>query len=208
MPLVYDEVYRLAREYMRRERKGHTLSPTDVLHAAFMKLRFRRGITGETHFKALLARAMYQVLVDYARQRGTQKKGGGWVRLSLTAARALMGGEHDDFTSLHEALHALAAEDARAADMFWLSYLGFTQAEIAEESGVSERTVRGDIAHAQAWLRRWLGEHDPDGLGRRISRTRGEPVGPEMGEAVPDVEPVADAAGDRPADEPGEPEES
>lgn len=166
MPLVYDEVHRLARDYMRRERGGHTLSPTDVLHAAFMKLRYRRGITGETHFKALLARAMYQVLVDYARQRDSQKKGGGWVRLSLTAARALSGQETDEFSSLHQALRALADEDARAADMFWLSYLGFTQAEIAEESNLSERTVRGEIAHAQAWLRRWLAAHDPDGHGR------------------------------------------
>lgn len=174
MPLVYEEVYGLAREYMRRERRGHTLSPTDVLHAAFMKLRYRRGITGETHFKALLARAMYQVLVDYARQRDSQRKGGGWVRLSLTAARALQSDSGDDFATLHQALRALAAEDARAADMFWLSYLGFTQLEIAEETNLSERTVRGEIAHAQAWLRNWLATYDPEGHDRLAERPEGQ----------------------------------
>lgn len=164
LPLVYDQLRRLARGYLRRERAGHTLDATGLVHEAYERLvdQSRVRWQGRSHFFAVGAQAMRRVLVDHARSRGRQKRGGDWQRVTFTEAgdRAI-GGELDfeQLLSLDAALERLARLDprqVRVVELRW--FAGMTTAEVAELLGVSNRTVEGDWAHARSWLRRELEE--------------------------------------------------
>lgn len=160
LPLVYDELRDLAGRYFRRERPGHTLQATALVHEAYERLADQSRVEwrGRTHFKAVAAVAMRRLLVDHARGRDRAKRGGAnrqQVTLSdLPSPAGGSGLDPADLLALEDALARLAAEDERAAKGVELRcFGGLAPAEIAEQLGVSERTVRNDWTHARAWLR-------------------------------------------------------
>lgn len=158
IPAVYDEVRAVAAAYLSRERPDHTLQPTALVHEAYLKLQ-RGGVApeGRIHLLALAAAAMRQILVDHARARAAQKRGGGWQRVTVDSAVAFSQDGIEDVLAVHEALARLATVDARGAHVVEMRFFGgLTEAEIAEELGISERWVREQWTHARAWLRRDL----------------------------------------------------
>lgn len=162
LPIVYDELRRLAERYLDRERAGHTLQPTALVHEAFLRVREQTGITWKdpAQFSALAARAMRRVLVDHARRKLAGKRGNYRGTVSLDDAPASpMDGESSaaDVLALHEALAALAARHARQASVVEMRFFGgLSVAEVARVVGVSERQVAGDWRVARAWLNREL----------------------------------------------------
>lgn len=158
VPLLYDELRRLAAAVMAREHVGHTLQPTALVHEAYLKLagQARANFTGRTHFLAVGAQVMRRLLIDHARKRGAKKRGLGWQRVTL-------GGLHDiaivaeldaeDLLEIDAALTRLAELDARQARIVTLRFFGgLTAEETALALGVSTRTVESDWRHARAWL--------------------------------------------------------
>ena len=155
MPLVYDELHRLAQSYMHRERAGHSLQTTALIHEAYLRLIDARGIQWENraHFFGVAARVMRQVLVAFARERGFQKRGGGAQRVSLDEAMVIDPGGNEDLLAIDEAIDALANFDARKAEVVVMRFFGgLTEAEIAEALHVAPETVRRDWRLAKAWL--------------------------------------------------------
>jgi len=159
LPLVYDELRRLAGRFMAREPVGHTLQPTALVHEAYLRLvdQTRTGFTGRTHFLAVGAQVMRRLLIDHARKRGAAKRGLGWRRVTLgpgsepSLAEALSA---EDLLSLDAALNKLAELDEREARVVTLRFFGgLTVEEVAEAVGVSKRTVECDWRHARSWLR-------------------------------------------------------
>lgn len=161
IPLVHAELHRRARRYMRHERAGHTLQTTALLHEAYLRLVDTKGIRWESrgHFFAIAARVMRRILVDFARERGFQKRGGATRRVSFDEVLAL-GREPDwDILALDEALVALAAMDPRKARVVELRFFGgLSVEEAARVLEVSPDTVRRDFRLAKAWLLRRLEE--------------------------------------------------
>ena len=166
MPVVYDELRRLARGYVRRER-ARSVQATELVHEAYLRLagdRPRRW-RGRTHFLAIAAISMRRVLVERARARGAAKRGGDRVQVTLDDAFAAGPGTAVDLLALDEALSSLAALDARQARVVELRFFGgLTVEETAEATGVSPATVKRDWTLARAWLKRELGA-DPDAAG-------------------------------------------
>jgi RNA polymerase sigma-70 factor, ECF subfamily len=167
-PLVYGELRVLAGGYLRRERPGHTLQATELVNEAYLKLVGQADIDwqGRGHFFGVAARAMRQILVDHARKRGREKRGGGDE--AVTLREAVMGAQRDteytldDLISLNDALGELAALDERQARIVEMRcFTGLKVDEIALALGVSRRTVEGGWTHARAWLRRRLSAGDP-----------------------------------------------
>jgi len=160
LELVYDPLRELAGRYLRRERLGHTLQPTALVHEAYLKLvdQSRVNWKGRTHFFAVGAKIMRRILIDYARTRKRAKRGGDWLRITLTGLAAPpIGGELDSaqILALHAALERLAAIDERQARVVELRFFaGLNMAEVAEALGVSKRTVDSDWARARDWLER------------------------------------------------------
>ncbi len=159
MPVVYDELRRVAAAYLRRERTDHTLQPTALVHEAYLKLHARGVVQGgRTHFLARAATAMRQILVDHARARAAAKRGGGWKKVTVSEAAALSDDGVEDVIAVNDALERLAALDPRAARIVELRFFaGLTEAEIAGELGITDRWVREQWSHARAWLRREMG---------------------------------------------------
>ena len=158
MPLVYDELYRLADRQLRGERAGHTFRPTDLVSEAY--LRLSAGAPPEwndrTHFFALAARKMRQILIDHARRHSATKRGSGARRITLDDNLAAPGCI-EDLLALDEALEALAKFDERKARVTELHYFGgLTQDEIALVIDVHINTVARDLRLAEAWLHRYL----------------------------------------------------
>lgn len=157
---AYDTLYQLAEGYLRRERRDHTLQPTALVHEAYLKLDRgkARHWQGKTHFQAVAARAMRQILVDHARHRAAQKAGGGWQRVTLSAA--VLGEQREvDFIALDEALQRLLTLDQRKAQVVELRFFGgLTTAEAAHQLGISPKTAEADWYFARAWLRKELSE--------------------------------------------------
>lgn len=161
-PIVYQELRRLARAYMRRETPGHTLQPTALVHEAYLKLvdQTRADWKGKTHFFAVGARVMRRLLVDHARERGALKRGAGWHSVTLSGAfddrtGAVM--EPERLLDLNAALDRLATLDEREAKVVTLRFFGgLTIDQVSEVLGVSKRTVEYDWRHAQAWLKHEL----------------------------------------------------
>ncbi len=161
LPLVYDELRRMARALMRGERKNHTLQPTALVHEAYLKLvdQSRVEWRDRAHFLGIAVPAMRRILVDHARRHASAKRGGGWQRITLD--ERIPGestGEPDyDLLALDRALESLADEDARAGRVAELRLIGgLTVRETAEVIGVSPRTVDNDWTVARLWLARAL----------------------------------------------------
>ena len=159
LPVVYAELRRLAAGYLKRERTGHTLQPTALVNEAWMRLAGQNAPwQNRAHFLGVAAGAMRRVLVDHARRRQAQKRGGGDLRVTLTDGAAAGGGNEVDLVRLDEALERLAALDERQAKMVTMRFFaGLTVEETAEALGVSEKTVKRDRAAAKAYLHRELG---------------------------------------------------
>lgn len=155
---AYDELRRLARRQLRALRPGDTLATTDLVNEAFLKLVRRPvGCEDKTHFFALAARAMRQILVDYARERRAQKRGGDRAQTTLDPSRLTAASIADEMVDLDEALTRLAAVDERLARLVeWRFFGGMTEEEIAAAEGVAARTVRRDWQKARAFLHREL----------------------------------------------------
>ncbi len=162
-PVVSEVLHRLAEAALRRERVGHTLQPTALVHEAWLRLHSGREgrFSDETHFQAVAATALREVLVDHARRRAAGKRGGSWTRVTLSDDVSFGGPAGLDVLALEEALEALSAEDARAARVVELRFFGgLTTGETAAVLDVSRRTVDADWRFARAWLMRALA---PDG---------------------------------------------
>src|SRR5262245_52008832 len=165
-PLVYAELRRLAKSYMRRERAGHTLQTTALIHEAYLRLIDAHQVEwrNRAHFFGVAARAMRQILVAMARERGCQKRGGGGRQVSLDEAMMIDEGVEEDLVGLDEALGALAQFDARKAQVVEMRFFGgLTEDEIAVALDVSTETVRRDWRLARSWLRRKLSVEQSDG---------------------------------------------
>ena len=160
MPLVYDELHRQAARYLRRERRDHTLQPTALIHEAYLKLIDQRDVRWEsrTHFFAIAAQAMRRILVDYARTRHREKRGGDNIKLPLEEAMTVAAqGKSVDLIALDEALNKLAERDAQQARVVELRYFsGLSLEETAEAMHISRATVARDWMMAKAWLLREL----------------------------------------------------
>jgi RNA polymerase sigma factor (TIGR02999 family) len=161
MPLVYDQLRRLAKDRMLGERAGHTLQPTALVHEAYARLVDASvAWEGRVHFYAVAARAMRQVLVEHARARGRRKRGGDWRRTTLDDAAAVSP-PAEDFLDLADALERLAGRDERSSRLIELRYLaGLPIRDVAEVLGVSAATVHRDLAAAKAFLREQLTDRD------------------------------------------------
>lgn len=164
MPLVYQELRRIAASYLASERPDHTLQATALVHEAYLKLvdLSRMDWRGRSHFRAVASQAMRRILVDHARERGALKRGGGLSPVTLGDSLVPAPGsafDPADLVSLDQAMGKLAGLDPRQAKVLELRLFGgLTVAEIAEVLGVSKRTVEGDWTHGRAWLRLELSE--------------------------------------------------
>ena len=163
MPLVQAELHRVARRCMYGERAGHSLQATALVNEAYLRLVDAQRVRWQdrSHFLAMSARLMRRVLVDHARARGYQKRGGAAVRVTLVEA---IGGSDErphDLVALDEALNALAKLDLRKSRVVELRFFGgLTAEETAHELGVSSDTVLRDWKLAKAWLLRELERGD------------------------------------------------
>ncbi len=158
--VLYNELRRLARAYMQRERREHTLQPTALANEAYLKLLDADGIDwqGRAHFLAIAARTMRAILVDHARRRDAKKRGGDLERLPLTEAVNALGTPVLDVLDLEAALEELGELDPRKVRVVEMRFFsGMTSKEIAEVLGVSAPTVQDDWYAARAWLRTRLG---------------------------------------------------
>ncbi len=157
LPLVYAELHRQASRYLRRERAGHTLQTTALIHEAYLKLIDQRRVNWQNraHFFGIAAQAMRRILVDYARRRHREKRGGAGADLPLEEAALIVSEERSvDLVALDEALTRLAEFDERQARIVELRYFsGLTIEETAEVLRISSATVKSDWNIAKAWLR-------------------------------------------------------
>ena len=159
MPVVYDELRRLARHYLRRERPGQSLQATALVNEAYLRLKKdkRQPWQNRTHFFAIAATCMRQILVERARARNAAKRGGEQVRITLDDAVAAGGETSLDLLALDEALARLAVFDPEQARIVELRFFaGLSIEESAEVLGVSPATVKRGWTMAKAWLKREL----------------------------------------------------
>ena len=159
MPLVYDELRRLAARYVSRERPGQTLQATALVNEAFVRISAERSreFQNRTHFLAIAALSMRQILVQRARARAAAKRGGAPRRVTLGDAHLGSAQADIDVLALDEALERLAALDPEQARIVELRYFGgLTVEETADVMGISPATVKRHWAMARAWLKRAL----------------------------------------------------
>jgi len=157
---VYDSLRNIARNQLRGERADHTLQTTELVHEAYMKLVDHETVDWQDrqHFFAVAARAMRQILVDHARQRTAQKRGGGAERVSLEEVTPRRKLGPSTLIALNDALDRLAERDERKAQVVECRFFGgYTTQETADVLGVSRSTVVRDWRAAQAWLNRAMG---------------------------------------------------
>jgi RNA polymerase sigma factor (TIGR02999 family) len=170
MPIVYDELHRLAHSYMDREQHGHTLQTTALVNEAYLRLIEQRRMNWENRaqFFGIAAKMMRRILVDFARRRHYLKRGGDALRVSLGEAADTVEMRSADLIALDDALSALAARDQRKSQVVELRFFGgLSVEETALALGVSPSTVLRDWSLAQAWLYRELSREDSDGAGTR-----------------------------------------
>jgi RNA polymerase sigma factor (TIGR02999 family) len=157
VPLVYEELHRLARRYMRQERPDHTLQATSLVNEAYLRLIDVKRVEwrDRAHFLAVAAQMMRRILVESARSRRRQKRGGGAVRLNLDEVQELPAAKDHDVVALSDALSGLATHDARMSQIVELRFFGgLTVDETAQVLKVSPETVMRDWKTAKAWLLR------------------------------------------------------
>ena len=153
--IAYEELRRLAASYLRRERPGHTLQPTALVHEAYVRLLDQRKVdwSNRAQFMGLAAVMMRRILVNHARDRAAEKRGGGAEHVPLTLAGEGIGAAEVNLLDLHEALDRLAGSDERKARIVELKFFaGLTTEEIADTLRVSTATVERDWKFARAWL--------------------------------------------------------
>src|SRR5437870_12666022 len=154
-PLVYEELRRLAHHFMEGQRPDHTLQTTALVNEAYMRLadQTKPSWQNRAHFFAVAARAMRQILVNYARSNRAQKRGGGALKVELDEVAIISPEESKEIVDLHEALERLAALDSRKAQVVELKYFGgLNYDEMAEVLKISPVTVRRDWEFARLWL--------------------------------------------------------
>jgi RNA polymerase sigma-70 factor, ECF subfamily len=160
MPLVYSELHRLAKNYLRRERQNHTLQPTALVNEAYLKLIDQKNAKWQNRaqFYGVAAQLMRRILVDHARQHKAAKRGGSdQQRLSITSAGKFAKQPEVDLLNLHEALKELTVMDPQQGRIVELKFFGgLSIEEIAEVMGIGHATVERDWKMARAWLRRRL----------------------------------------------------
>ena len=159
VPLVYEELHRLARRYMRQERPDHTLQATSLVNEAYLRLIDVNRVQwrDRAHFLAVAAQMMRRILVEFARNRQRQKRGGGAVHVNLDDVHELPDSNERDLVALSGALGGLATVDARMSQVVELRFFGgLTVAETAEVLNLSPETVMRDWKTAKAWLLREL----------------------------------------------------
>jgi RNA polymerase sigma-70 factor, ECF subfamily len=155
IPLVYDELRRLAASYMRREHQGHTLQATALVHEAYLKLVEQRSVTwrSRAHFFGVAAQLMRRILIDHARGHLRQKRGGEHLKVSLDEAFVFSEQKSAELLAVNDALELLARVDSRQARVVELRFFaGLSVEEAAEVLGVSPKTVKRDWSVAKAWL--------------------------------------------------------
>jgi RNA polymerase sigma factor (TIGR02999 family) len=165
VPLVYRELRKMAKRYMRQQDPNHTLQSTAIVHEAYVKLLGggERDWENRSHFFAVAAKAMRQVLVDHARSRLSVKRGGQMRRVELEEGAAMCSGREREIVALDEALTALAAVDPRKGEVVELRYFsGLSVEETAKVLNVSPKTVARDWDFAKAFLQREI-KREPDG---------------------------------------------
>ena len=160
MPLVYGELRRLANNYLRSERPGHTLQPTALVNEAYLRLVDQKNSRWQNraHFYGIAAKLMRRILIDHARLKYAEKRGGaGQQRLSITSAEGLAAKTDFDVLALHEALEELDALDPQQSRIVELKFFGgLSIEETAEVMRLGHATVERDWKMARAWLRRKL----------------------------------------------------
>jgi RNA polymerase sigma factor (TIGR02999 family) len=159
MPLVYDELHRLASRHLRSERAGHTLQTTALVHEAYLKLvdQTHTSWQNRVQFFAAAAQVMRHILVDYARSRKAFKRGGEYCRLSLDESVLSSEENSPDLLALNEALNSLSAIDTQQSHVVELRVFGgLTVEETAEALGISPRTVKREWSMAKAWLHKQM----------------------------------------------------
>lgn len=155
-PVVYDELRRLSRHYLRGERVGHTLQTTALVHEAYLRLSTsgKLELVDRAHFYAISARVMRQILVDFARRKKYKKRGEGAIVVELDEAAITIGDLNEDFLGLDLALRELSSVDPRKSAVVELKFFGgLTIDEIAAALDVSTETVKRDWRLAKSWLR-------------------------------------------------------
>jgi RNA polymerase sigma factor (TIGR02999 family) len=161
IPLVHAELHRIARRYMRNERAGHTLQTSALINEAYLRLIDAQQVRWQNraHFFGIAAQLMRRVLVDFARSRGYQKRGGGALQVSLDETMVITKERGEDLVALDEALSALSELDERKGRVVEMRFFGgLNEKEISEALTVSQETVRRDWRLAKSWLRRRLSE--------------------------------------------------
>jgi RNA polymerase sigma factor (TIGR02999 family) len=156
IPLVYDELHRLAHQHMRRERAGHLLQTSALINEAYLRLMEQPELNLEnrTHFFGIAARLMRQILVDEARKRNSAKRGGDAIQVSLTEATNVVQEQAANVVALDDALKTLEGIDGRQSEIVELRFFGgLTIEETAKVLSVSPGTVMRDWTFARAWLR-------------------------------------------------------
>ena len=157
MPLLYDDLRRLARRQLAREHGERQINPTTLVHEAYLKLAGSAPrANGRAHLMAIAAHAMRQVLVDHARERRAEKRGPQWIRTTLTGGVSAVPLDTAELLALDDALERLTPRQRSVVECRF--FAGLDENEIAEALGVTTRTVRRDWVAARAWLNRWLTE--------------------------------------------------
>jgi RNA polymerase sigma factor (TIGR02999 family) len=167
IPLLYDEMRRLARERLRGERKNHTLSATALVHEAYLKLiRFDRiNYQNSSHFFAIASQVMRNILVDYAHRQAARKRGGGRIRLELHESDAVTEVDLAKVLTVHRALERLIEIDERQVRVIECRFFGgLSVEETAQALGISIPTVKRDWSMARAWLNRELADEPDTGI--------------------------------------------
>jgi len=162
-PLVYEELRRMARRYMRREGPGHTLQPSALVNEAFLRLVDQRDVRWQNraHFLGVAAQLMRRVLIDRARSRARAKRGGGTVRVSVSEAVAVAQ-QASDMLALDRALTGLSEMDPRKGRIVEMKFFGgLTTEEVAVVLDVTPRTIEREWRAAKAWLHRAVGDDAP-----------------------------------------------
>jgi RNA polymerase sigma factor (TIGR02999 family) len=157
LPLVYDELRRMASSYMRQERDDHLLQTTALVHEAYLRMVGQQNMSYETraHFFAVASQVMRHILIDYARGRSRAKRGDGFLPVELSEVAVFSDDRAEELIAVNSALDKLAAMDARKGKVFEMRYFGgMSVEEAAEALRVSPVTVARDWRMAKAWLRR------------------------------------------------------